>query len=512
MNLLHIQNELDDYNKSFKMTKNKEQLNKEGQFPTPSDLASEITQYILSFLEDDSEISFLEPALGAGSFYSALLQSTNNHIKKAIGIEKDEELSKYASNLWKKDILKVINKDFTQWEDNEKFNLVITNPPYVRHHHLSVETKKDLQLKALLDTGIKVSGYAGLYVYFMLLTHKFLEKGAVSAWLIPAEFMSVNYGSAIRDYLTNLVQVKQIHQYDIETSKFDDALVSSAVVIFSNEMPKDNQKVNLTYGGSIDRPDSITKVSNKELFEADKWISLFRRNETVHKKHNKESKSVLGDFFTVKRGIATGNNDFFVMPWSKAKELNIPPECYKFVLPSSKKITSNVIEAGEEGEPLIDEILVVIDTDLDKATIKATYPDLYNYLKEGIENGANDRYLLKKRKIWYKQEERKPSPFLCTYMARKKKEGNQNSFRFIRNKSNAIVTNNYLMLYPKPELEAHLDANPELYEKVYEVLNQINENHFTNNGREYGGGLKKIEPKELANLPVGDLLNLIKEK
>lgn len=493
------------------MMRSKDQLNKEGQFPTPLDLATEITKYTLTFLENDSEVRFLEPALGVGSLYSSLRQSTNKVIKKAIGVEKDEKLSGYASDLWKKDILKVINKDFTQWQDDEKFNLVITNPPYVRHHHFPAHFKKELQLRVLSDTGINVSGYAGLYVYFMLLTHKFLEKGAVSSWLIPAEFMSVNYGSAIRNYLTTLVQVKRIHQYSIETSKFEDALVSSAVVIFSNEVPKDDQKVCLTYGGSIDNPDNISEVSNKELFETDKWVGLFRRDGTARKEYNKEvSKSVIGDFFTVKRGIATGNNDFFIMPWSKAKSLNIPSECYKFVLPSSKKITSDIIEAGEEGEPLIEEILVVIDTDLDEETIKATYPGLYDYLKEGIENGANDRYLLKKRKVWYKQEERKPSPFLCTYMARKKKEGNQNSFRFIRNKSNAIVTNNYLMLYPKPELEDYLSAHTELYDKVYEILNQINEKHFTTNGREYGGGLKKVEPKELESLPVKDLLNMVK--
>src|SRR5690349_8716490 len=49
--------------------------NKLGQFATPSDLAMEILEYARSLLPEDQAIRFLDPAIGTGSFLSALLRS-----------------------------------------------------------------------------------------------------------------------------------------------------------------------------------------------------------------------------------------------------------------------------------------------------------------------------------------------------------------------------------------------------------------------------------------------------
>ena len=45
---------------------------------------------------------------------------------------------------------------------------------------------------------MKLSGLAGLYAYFIGLTHPWMEPGALAGWLIPSEFMDVNYGKESR--------------------------------------------------------------------------------------------------------------------------------------------------------------------------------------------------------------------------------------------------------------------------------------------------------------------------
>jgi hypothetical protein len=65
------------------------------------------------------------------------------------------------------------------------------------------------------------------------------------------------------------------------------------------------------------------------------------------------------------------------------------------------------------------------------------------------------------------------------------------------------------MLYPAGPLRAALKAYPELHVGVLEALQRITPAQLLSEGRVYGGGLHKVEPKELAQIyarPVLDSL------
>lgn len=61
------------------------------------------------------------------------------------------------------------------------------------------------------------------------------------------------------------------------------------------------------------------------------------------------------------------------------------------------------------------------------------------------------------------------------------------------------------MLYPKDHLQQAISANTNSVYKIWEMLKSIRGNEIEEEGRVYGGGLKKIEPRELAKVPCGDL-------
>ena len=111
---------------------------------------------------------------------------------------------KAACQLWENTNLKLYVQDFTKAEsprnNNEKFNLIICNPPYVRHHHIVNQKKAFLQSKTELVCGIRMSGLSGLYCYFLCLSHGWMRVKGLAGWLIPSEFMDVNYGKAIKQY------------------------------------------------------------------------------------------------------------------------------------------------------------------------------------------------------------------------------------------------------------------------------------------------------------------------
>jgi hypothetical protein len=82
-------------------------------------------------------------------------------------------------------------------------------------------------------------------------------------------------------------------------------------------------------------------------------------------------------------------------------------------------------------------------------------------------------------------------------------------FRFIWNRSQATAHNVYLMLYPTGPLRAALKAHPELYAHVFEALQRITPAQLLSEGRVYGGGLHKVEPKELAQVSARLILDSI---
>lgn len=47
------------------------------------------------------------------------------------------------------------------------FNLIVCNPPYVRHHHIANGDKLRLQETAQKSCGVSLSGLAGLYCHFI---------------------------------------------------------------------------------------------------------------------------------------------------------------------------------------------------------------------------------------------------------------------------------------------------------------------------------------------------------
>ena len=64
-------------------------------------------------------------------------------------------------------------------------------------------------------------------------------------------------------------------------------------------------------------------------------------------------------------------------------------------------------------------------------------------------------------------------------------------------------------MYPKPGLARLIQKQPKLLEAVWGALRRIPIEALTGVGRVYGGGLHKLEPKELADAPVDDIIEIL---
>jgi adenine-specific DNA-methyltransferase len=477
--------------------------NKWGHFATPFALALSLARYAHKTV-GETPLRFLDPAIGTGSFYSALTETfPASAIEAATGVELDPLFAETANRLWGENGLRIVHGDFTkQKPPAQRFSLVLSNPPYVRHHHLQSGDKNRLKDQLARSLQMEISGLAGLYCYFLLLCHDWTEDGGLAIWLIPSEFMDVNYGGALRRYLTERVTLLHIHRFSPSDVQFTDALVSSAVVVFRKTPPPAGHRIRFSLAGPIETPSSEALVPIEVLRHSRKWTQFPARTNFEH-----SAEPTLGDLFVIKRGLATGSNTFFILSEEETKTWHIPRRFLKPILPGPRYLTANIIEPRADGAPALAPQLYLLDCSEPEEMVKANWPRFYAYLQKGRKEKIHASYLASHRAPWYSQEQRPPAPFLCTYMGRSAK--GRHPFRFIWNRSDATAHNVYLMLYPKTPLQEALKNHPELAAKVFEALQAVTASQFISEGRVYGGGLHKVEPKELAQISARTVLESI---
>ena len=489
---------------SLDAAKTQKDRNRLGQFATPTALARDVVARALQLLGPGEPIRFLDPAVGTGAFYSALrAEVPSKRIKAASGYEIDPHYGLPSSDLWKGASLDLQISDFTKEPSSSRFNLLICNPPYVRHHHITADEKARLQVAVAKASHTKIGGLSGLYCYFMGLAHAWQSEGAISAWLIPSEFMDVNYGRTLKHYLLGKVTLLQVHRFDPNDVQFEDALVSSAVVFFRNALPPSNHTVAFTFGGTVVAPREGRSVTAHDLANEQKWTRFPKSPVRV-----RNEGPVLSDFFKIKRGLATGDNNYFILSQDTIVSRGLPRDVFRPILPGPRYIPSDEIMADAQGIPLIKRQLFLLDPNYSENEIAERFPALHSYLEEGKARRMHEGYLCSHRKPWYKQEKRPAPPILCTYMGRSDLE-KVRPFRFILNHSKATVANVYLALYPTAFLEHWTKRDPLLMRRIWELLNNIPAPRLLGEGRVYGGGLHKLEPKELANLPIPEIAQLL---
>ena len=278
--------------------KSSAERNKSGQFATPPGIASEMVAYALKQVQKP-EISYLEPGFGTGAFFNSLLQhitskDNRRRLTEARGYEIDKHYAEPTKELYASTLLDLRLEDFTEAKP-DSFDILLCNPPYVRHHHLTAAKKLALTKHVAARYNIKQSGLTGLYNYFIINGEAWLSDEGIAAFLVPSEFLDVNYGVTIKTFLLENVRLARIHLYESSDLQFEDALVSSAVVWYRKGKPFPDSKVELSYGGSLTIPAHSRSVALSGLDPAAKWTRLIRKG--VAASTNGEKRFILKDFF-----------------------------------------------------------------------------------------------------------------------------------------------------------------------------------------------------------------------
>ena len=472
----------DPLGEAFSRIRSADQRRTDGAVYTPAPIARSMMTWLASQGEPQR---IVDPGAGSGRFTLAAGEAFPS--AKLVAVEMDPLAAlMLRANLnargWT-DRATVLVKDYREVKLPRIAGLTafIGNPPYVRHHDIAAGWK-DWYTSEFAALGIKASALAGLHLHFFLKTRLLASDGDIGAFITSAEWMDVNYGSALRRLLLDELGGVAMHVLEPTVEAFPGTATTAAITCF--RVGETTEPVRVRAVNELERLNGLTKgtdISRDRLHAAARWSIIVRPSEpgTV-------GDIELGELFRVHRGQVTGANDI----WIAGEHAKGLPDRVKLAAVTKAK---DLIQAGAHLHSA--EVLrrvIDLPAELDDFT-KEERRRISAFLSWAKFNGADQSYIAQHRKAWWSVGLKAPAPILCTYMARRPPQ-------FTLNACDARHINVAHGLYPRQPLADGVMGR---------LVTWLNKNINTGSGRTYAGGLTKFEPKEIERLRMPSLEALL---
>lgn len=472
----------------------REHFREKGQFWTPAWIAEPMVEYVLA---DHGGLLF-DPAVGTGAFFRAAIKiaSEKGLAVSFSGMEIDPNTLTQAieQGLDPVELAEVKIGDFVSDPPQRKFQAIVANPPFIRHHRLSPEKKTELKQIAAQLIGKELDGRAGLHIYFLIRALSLLEENGRLAFIMPADTCEGKFAHDLWSWITGNFALEAVITFTPEATPFPNVDTNPLIFFIRKVPPKPHFLWTRVYHPNTNALKMWVRSGFINVTEKDLYVTIRDLREGLSTGLSREPARhlnetyVLGDFVKVVRGIATGANDFFFMTKKKARILGISEEYFVKAIGRTRDVPGNEItheileRLDRQGRPTL--LLSLSGDDIE------TFPDpVKRYLRSGELLGLPKRPLIAQRKPWYRMEMRIPPPFLFAYL------GRRNS-RFIRNTAGVVPLTGFLCVYPK-------DTSEEYLEKIWKVLTHPDTlANLSKVGKSYGNGAIKVEPRLLEKLPI----------
>lgn len=504
----------DGYLESLFLSKRDQKISKElGQYMTPIQIANLMVDMALL---GNEQHSFLDPSVGCGIFPFLYLKkrsdlgSINGLTVEGYDIDKtmiDVTRARLEQFTKQYEIsLSLSNEDFILSQDSTHYDVIICNPPYIKSNRVK---NREGYLKNLKSRyGFEVPKLNNLDSSFMLKSLKLLKPGGTLVFITPNGFLSSVSGSKIREYLSNEIDIEAFVHINTQEFVFEDGM-SSALITYGKKKKDQTKEQNVKFieivkfngiaeilsaikTGIISLPNSVHVYPQIDLNPQEKWLSKF---EETHSPSIGEIEFVeLSKYFRVKRGIATGSNSYFTLSVDEVKKWHIPEEYIEPIITKATYALSplftydDYMSLRNSGKKVF---LLNIEEEKPREEVR-------DYLDYGVKLEVDKKYLCLSRKKWFFMEKRDPPVLFVKVFQRERLE-------FIWNKAGIKNLTCFHGLYPNVQ-------NETLYKAVILYsLTTYGKKSVLEQMRKYGGGLLKLEPRDVEQIKIPDFLKFCDE-
>ncbi len=397
---------------------------------------------------------------------------------------------------------------------NELYDIILCNPPYLKLSHSKLG--KELIDRFESEINAEIPGTANLYVFFLLRILRSLNKGGRASVLLPFEFLNAGYGVPIKKALIQSGILRRILILNSSWSLFPGAVTSSCILFLENSLQKKEgflwARASPGYlEGDTSYLETMRWIETKPNVQ-EKWTFQFKEEKdcpedikndaknSTNSNYVTMSKGVrhgwvpIKEFGSFRRGIATGDNRYFLLSEKDVTNLSIPHSYLRSSIPKAQYALSPFF-TGEDWNTLMSGGAKVWLLDAKEVSDSEELDGINKYLEEGIKRGVPDRFLPSKRKPWHSQENRGPCKILATSFHREE-------VRFVFNQSPAVHLTCFHGFSAKPEY-----SDLEEYLFAYLITPHVRK-ELESRTREYAQGLRKVEPGDLNSLLVPDFRKL----
>ena len=469
-----------------------------GAYYTPLPLA----EMMVKLFSGNKQIkNVLEPSCGDGVFLDAM--NNTDIIDQfdtitAIEIEDDEAI-KVQNRYESKKNIRVTNQDFFDYYEeysDEKFDLILGNPPYIRYQYLE-EEQRALLSDILTSQGMKANKLINAWFGFMVACVNMLSNQGKIAFVIPAEILQVVYAEDLRLFLSN--NLSKISIITFEELVFSD--IEQEVVVFIGEKGEEEKGIRIIELNNLDDLKDFDINSNgfqKLQHVHEKWTKYFttdKENELVSEIRNNNLFQKLSDCALINVGITTGNNKYFSVDKNTVEKYELESVVRPLIGRSSHANSifftqDDWMENVNSGKAAY--LIDFPETPYDK------YPEKHReYIELGEEKKENKGYKCSIRDRWY----RIPSIWVPDAFFLRR---NNLYPKFVLNRCEAVSTDTMHRIKFNDGVSA---------ERI--MLSYYNSISFAFTelcGRSYGGGVLEILPGEVGNIYVPKLDNISEDK
>lgn len=458
----------------FEALNHREARHARGQYFTPAPIAAQMAEIVGCHGAE----TILDPAVGAG----VLLASCANG-ESLVGIDSSPVCAALATaGLAARGAVdaRIHIGDFLDGPPAVgPVDAVIANPPYQRHHLLDPAQKRALTARYTDRFGHRISALSSSYVYFLLEAVERVRKGGVVVFITPADYLDARFGESVKRVLRDRVTLDEIVLFDRSELAFDDVLTTSAITVLRKAPPPRHHVVRFTEG------EQVNETRGRSLEPADGWSLQFGRRRAEFERLGRGRPRSLSDYLRVRRGIATGANDFFLIDEATRDHWGLPDDVLSPVLASARDLPDGVL-TSKHWQGLRDGGRRCWLLDCDRPLDELQGTGLHAYLREGERLGVHRRFNCRSRTPWYRVEPVPAPEIIVTYMQR-------GATRFVRNDAGcrlmSVFLNGFVIAGDVDELISVLNS-----EETAGLIRAL--------ARTYGGGLAKIEPRALKGLPM----------